>query len=177
MATLGAIALVPAVASLVSPRVGRLADPALVAVLSAYGVAAIVGVALLVTLLIAGRIPDADAIRPFVVPAVAAIVLAVVLALVFEPRLTRAARQAVYGRTAGSADLARSFGSRMTRAIPLDELALQGAEALREALSCVVSNCGSLPATSSGRGSATPRSSARPSRWAASNPPRWCRRD
>ncbi len=131
---LGAIALVPAVASLASPRVGRLADPALVAVFSAYGVAAIVGVALLVTLLIAGRVPDADAIRPFVVPAVAAIVLAVVLALVFEPRVTRAARQAVYGRTVGSADLARSFGSRMTRAIPLDELALQGAEALREAL-------------------------------------------
>ena len=42
---------------------------------------------------------------------------------------------------------------------------------------CVVSNCGSPPATSSGRGSATPRSSARPSRWAASNPPRSCRRD
>ena len=131
---LGAIALVPAAASLVSSRVGRLADPALVAVLSAYGVAAIVGVALLVTLLIAGRIPDADAIRPFVVPAVVAIVLAVVLALAFEPRLIRAARHAVYGRTAGSADLARTFGSRMTRAIPLDELALQGAEALREGL-------------------------------------------
>ena len=139
---LGAIALVPAAASLVSPRVGRLADPALVAVLSAYGVAAIVGVALLVTLLIAGRIPDADAIRPFVVPAVAAIVLAVVLALIFEPRVTRAARQAVYGRTAGSADLARTFGSRMTRAIPLDELALQGAEALREGL--VVAPCRTL---------------------------------
>ena len=131
---LGAIALVPAAASLVSPRVGRLAGPALVAMLSAYGVAAIVGVALLVTLLVAGRIPDADAIRPFVVPAVAAIVLAVVLALIFEPRVTRAARHAVYGRTSGSADLARTFGSRMTRAIPLDELALQGAEALREAL-------------------------------------------
>ena len=54
---LGALALVPAVISLASPRVGRLADPALVAVLSAYGVAAIVGLALLVTLLIAGRRP------------------------------------------------------------------------------------------------------------------------
>ena len=81
---LGAVALVPAAASAASPRVGRLADPALVAVLAAYGVAAIVGVALLVTLLIAGRIPDADAIRPFVVPTVMAIVLAVVLALMLR---------------------------------------------------------------------------------------------
>ena len=59
---LGAIMLIPAAASLASQRVGRLADPALVALLAAYGVAAIVAIALLVSLLIAGRVPDADAI-------------------------------------------------------------------------------------------------------------------
>ncbi len=174
---LGAIALVPAAASLVSPRVGRLADPALVAVLSAYGVAAIVGVALLVTLLIAGRIPDADAIRPFVVPAVAAIVLAVVLALIVRtsPHPRRAA-----GRVRPDGGFGRSRPDVRFADDPRDPVGRAGAagrRSLREGLSCAVSNSGSLPATSSGRGSATPRSSARPSRWAASNPPRWCRRD
>ncbi len=51
-----------------------------------------------------------------------------------QPAIARAAGRLVYGAEAAPTDLARSFGSRMTRAIPLDELALQGAEALRGAL-------------------------------------------
>jgi signal transduction histidine kinase len=131
----GLIAVVPAVISVVSPMVARFADPAFVVVLAAYGIAGMVAAAIVATLLIAGRVPDADAVRPFVAPAVASIVLATILAAAFEPRVVRAARRFVYGRSMASGDLARSFGSRMTRAIPLDELALQGAEALREALS------------------------------------------
>jgi signal transduction histidine kinase len=131
----GVVSLVPAVGSLVSPRIGRLADPALVGVAAAYGLAAIVTVAIVATLLIAGTLPDSDAVRPFVMPAVVALAFAAVLALFVEPRVMKAARGAVYGRSVSPGDLARTFGSRMTRAIPLDELALQGAEALHGALS------------------------------------------
>ncbi len=130
----GAIAVAPAIASLGSGRVGRLADPALVGILCAYGVAVIVAASIVTSILLAGRIPDADDVRPFVVPAVAAIALAAVLAAMFGSRILGAARRFVYGRASAPGDLARSFGSRMTRAIPLDELALQGAEALRGAL-------------------------------------------
>jgi signal transduction histidine kinase len=132
---LGVVALIPAAASIASPRVARLADPALVAVLAAYCLAGVVAAALLVSLLVAGRVPDADATRPFVGPVVVAVLLASLISLMFGSRMLRGIRRGVYGRSSSPADLARSFGTRMTRAVPLEELALQGAEALRSALS------------------------------------------
>jgi signal transduction histidine kinase len=133
-AAIGVVAVVPAAVSFASPGLARLADPALVWVLSACGIAAIIGASILATLLVAGRVPHGDEVRPFIVPAVAAIGLAAVSSFVLEPRIVSAARRFVYGRSLVSGDLARTFGSRMTRAIPLDELALQAAEALHGAL-------------------------------------------
>jgi signal transduction histidine kinase len=132
---IGLVAVVPASVSLRSRAVARAADPALVATLSLAGLIGIVCAALLTILLLAGELPRSNAVRPFVVPLIVAIVVAAVSFRALQPAIARAASRLVYGAETAPTDLARSFGSRMTRAIPLDELALQGAEALRGALS------------------------------------------
>ena len=49
-----------------------------------------------------------------------------------RPRIDRWARSIVYRDARGSSDLVRTFAARMTRSVPLDELALQTAEQLRD---------------------------------------------
>ncbi|MCU1368330.1 MAG: integral rane sensor signal transduction histidine kinase, partial [Ilumatobacteraceae bacterium] len=67
-------------------------------------------------------------------------VAALVAALVFLPlrtRLADAANQLVYGEHTAPDDALRTWGSRLTRAIPLDELLLQLTESLRKSMSLV----------------------------------------
>ena len=64
-------------------------------------------------------------------------VAAVVAALVYQPmrtRLSLAANQLVYGERDAPDDTLRTWGGRLTRAIPLDELLLQLTESLRKSM-------------------------------------------
>jgi signal transduction histidine kinase len=64
-------------------------------------------------------------------------VAAVIAALIYQPmrsRLSLAANQLVYGARDAPDDSLRTWGSRLTRAIPLDELLLQLTESLRKSM-------------------------------------------
>ncbi len=65
-------------------------------------------------------------------------VAAVLAALAYQPlrlRLANVSNQIVYGERIAPDDSLRTWGSRLTRAIPLDELLLQLAESLRKSMS------------------------------------------
>jgi signal transduction histidine kinase len=132
-ATLGLAGVVLAGASLRSVAVARSADAALVHTISVAGLLAVVAVAFVVALLLAGRIPD-EGERRFLAMSLVAVAVAALLYRALQPRIAEAAARLVYGERHASVDLARSFGSRLTRSIPLDELVLQAAESLRSAL-------------------------------------------
>jgi signal transduction histidine kinase len=132
-AALGLVAVIPALASLRSAAVGRAADTALVLTISFAALLALVAGVFLATILLAGRTPT-DSESWFVG---LALLVTLVTALVYaatRPRIDRWARSMVFRDTRGSADLVRSFAARMTRSVPLDELALQTAEQLRDRL-------------------------------------------
>ena len=62
---------------------------------------------------------------------------AAVAALLYGParqRLTQYANRIVYGEREAPDTVLRTFGSRLSRAIPMDELLLQVAESLRKTL-------------------------------------------
>jgi len=129
----GLLCVVPLLASLRSPSVARAADRALVLTASAAALVAIVAGVYLLTVLVAGREPTDDE-RWFLGIALVVVLVAATVFRVVQPRVDRSARRLVYRDRAGSADLARTFAARMSRAVPLDELALQAAEQLREFL-------------------------------------------
>ena len=95
--------------------------------------AVVVALSLAVLLLVFGRVPT-DTERGLVWPALVAVGFASLLLLVTHERLSNAIERATGGDRRGPADLARSFSSRMSRAVPLDELVLQAAEGLRGAM-------------------------------------------
>jgi signal transduction histidine kinase len=129
----GLVAIAPFLASIGSARVARWAGPALIATLSFAALLAIVAAAYALVVLIAGRQPT-DAERWFLGIAMIVVVIASLAYHLLEPRIDARARRLVSRDRAASTDLARTFSARMSRAIPLDELALQSAEQLREAL-------------------------------------------
>jgi signal transduction histidine kinase len=99
----------------------------------ALALAAVVALSFAVLLLTFGRVPT-DSERGLVWPALVAVGFASLLLLVTHDRLSRAIERVTSGDRPGPADLARSFSSRMSRAVPLDELVLQAAEGLRGAM-------------------------------------------
>src|SRR5438034_6998107 len=100
-----------------------------------WGVALAVVVALSfgVLVLLFGRLPNEDE-RGLLVPALASVAFAALLFAAVHGRVSDAIARATGGDRAAPADFARSFSSRMSRAIPLDELVLQAAEGLRSSL-------------------------------------------
>jgi len=102
-----------------------------VAVLAAMAVSVAAAFAAFVLLL--GR-PPADDESVIVIVALAGAVVAALVFRVTQPRLARAARRLAGTEVDAPSDLARSFSSRMSRSIALDELVLQAAEALRGSL-------------------------------------------
>ena len=86
-----------------------------------------------VLVLVFGRIPNQQE-RGLLFPAFAAALFAVVVLASTHSRVSRTISRLAGGGRAAPADLARSFSSRMSRAIPLDELVLQAAEGLRSSL-------------------------------------------
>ncbi len=129
----GLVAIVPCVLSLRWSSVARAVDPALVATLSVAALLAIVAAVYVAVVLLAGRKPTSDE-RWFLGLALIVVVVAALVYRSAAPRIDAWARRLVSRDRASSADLTRTFSARMSRAIPLDELALQSAEQLREAL-------------------------------------------
>ena len=129
----GSVALVPFAISLRSAGVAGRADHALVATLSFAALLAVVAAAYVGVLLLAGREPN-DSERWFVGIALIVVVIAALAYRALQPRIDRWARRLVYRDRTPSTDLARTFSARMSRAVPLDELALQAAEQLRETM-------------------------------------------
>jgi signal transduction histidine kinase len=86
-----------------------------------------------VLVLLFGRLPNEDE-RALFVPVLASIAFAALLLAALHGRVSRAIARVTGGDRAAPTDLARSLSSRMSRAIPLEELVLQAAEALRSSL-------------------------------------------
>jgi signal transduction histidine kinase len=117
-----------------APRLGQHGGRLLVQVLAVAGFAITVAAIYLVVILGLGRPPaDSSDQRLLGLSMVAAAVAAASFAPARE-RLTDWATQHVFGARQAPDEVLRTFGSRMTRAIALDELLLQLAESLRKTM-------------------------------------------
>ena len=112
--------------------VGRV-DRLLVHTVAAAGLTGVVVSVYLVVVLGLGRVPD-DEERSVLLLSMVAAGLAALLYPPAHERLSRFANHTVYGEREAPDELLRSFGSRLSRAIPLDELLLQLAESLRKGM-------------------------------------------
>ena len=132
-AAAGLVAVVPFAFAIRSSRIARAATPALVATVSFAALLAIVAGAYGLVVLLAGRRPTEEE-RWFLGLAMLVVIVAALLYHGLARRIDAWARRLVSRDRSSSADLTRTFSARMSRAVPLDELALQSAEQLREAL-------------------------------------------
>ena len=131
--TAGATALVPlGLLAGESRRLGPHGSRMLVQVLAVFGFVVVVSAIYLVVVLGLGHAPktagDKEALA-------LAILASGVGALIFVPvraRFVDSATRFVYGSREAPDEVLRTFGSRLTRAIPMDELLLQLAESLRK---------------------------------------------
>ena len=131
--TPGLLAVVPAGLSLRGGWVAHAADGAFVASVSLAGLFVVAAGAYAAVLLLAGRSP-VEGERWFLGLALLVVSFAALAYRSLYPRLERAARRFVARDHRADGDLVRTLTSRMTRAVPLDELALQVAESLRAEL-------------------------------------------
>jgi len=113
--------------------VGR-ADRVLTYCVSIAGLSGVVVAVYLVIVLGLGRTPSADE-RTLLVLSMVAAGVAAALCLPARERLERFANRLVYGERHAPDEVLRTFGSRLSRAVPLDELLLQMVESLRKTLS------------------------------------------
>ncbi|MEJ7845236.1 MAG: histidine kinase, partial [Acidimicrobiales bacterium] len=130
----GATALVPlAIVAGTSARISRRVDRVLVHTVAATGLTAVVMGVYLVIIIGLGTAP-ADTERTLLV---LSMVAAAVAALAYVPareRLAESANRLVYGERHPPDEVLRTWGSRLSRSIPMDELLLQLAESLRKVL-------------------------------------------
>ena len=131
---LGATIVIPLafVASTIEPLLAR-ADRLLVHTFVTVGLVALVGVVYFFVVIGLGRVPDAQEKTVLALSMVAA-ALAAVLALPARRRLEEVANQRVYGERRAPDDALRTFATRMSRVVPMDELLLQLAESLRKTM-------------------------------------------
>ena len=116
------------------PPLARHGGSALVHALSAAGSAAVVAVVYLVIVLGLGEAPGDNADRRLLGFSIVAAALAVIGYLPVRGRLAAFATRFVYGTREAPGESLRTFGSRMTRAVSMDELLLQLAESLRKTM-------------------------------------------
>jgi signal transduction histidine kinase len=112
--------------------VGR-ADRMLTYCVSLAGLSAVVVAVYLVIVLGLGRSPSSDE-RTLLVLSMVAAGVAAALCMPARERLERFANRLVYGERHAPDEVLRTFGSRLSRAVPLDELLLQMVESLRKTL-------------------------------------------
>ena len=130
----GATALVPlALAAGTSTRVARRVDRLLVHTVSATGLTAVVVLVYLVIVIGLGRAP-ADSERTLLVLSMLAAAVAALAYVPARERLAETANRLVYGERHPPDEVLRTWGSRLSRSIPMDELLLQLAESLRKVL-------------------------------------------
>ena len=132
---LGGLVLVPiaAAAGALAP-VAAMADRILVQVLSAAGFAAVVSAIYVVVVLGLGKAPTGTTDRQVLGLSMVAAAAAAIGYVPARERLIALATGFVYGAREAPDAVLRTFGSRMTRAITLDELLLQLVESLRKTL-------------------------------------------
>jgi signal transduction histidine kinase len=116
--------------SALAPHGGRL----LVQVLSIAGFSVVVAVIYLIIVLGLGKAPGDAADREILGLSMLAAAVAAVGYLPARDRLVASATRFVYGAREAPDEVLRTFGSRLTRAIAMDELLLQLAESLRKTL-------------------------------------------
>ncbi len=130
----GATILVPlALAAGTSPRISRQVDRVLVHTVSATGLTAVVVLVYLVIVIGLGRTP-ADTERTLLVLSMLAAAVAALAYVPARERLAESANRLVYGERHPPDEVLRTWGSRLSRSIPMDELLLQLAESLRKVL-------------------------------------------
>ncbi len=115
-------------------RLGPHASRFLVQVLAVFGFVVVVSAIYLVIVLGFGHAPKTQGDKEALA---LAMVASGVAALIFVPvraRFLEAATRFVYGSREAPDEVLRTFGSRLTRAIPMDELLLQLAESLRKTM-------------------------------------------
>lgn len=129
-----ALVVVPlAVALGRSTRLVLAAERAVVATIVVAGIVGLVATVYLIVVIGLGRVPDEDE-RATLVLSMAAAALACVLAFPARRRLEGWANQRVYGEQHSPDEALRTFGGRMSRAVPMDELLLQLVESLRKTM-------------------------------------------
>ncbi len=132
-AAVALIGVIPSVWSTKSRGVAKAAPRALAAALRLAAVVAIVAAVYGVIVLASGRVPSGSDGTILAWSALAAVVATVVYRLA-QRRIDAGAARMAGVDVGGGADIARAFGARMSRSIPLEELVLQAAESLRSAL-------------------------------------------
>ncbi len=118
-----------------SKRMSPHASRGLVQVLAVFGFAVVVSAIYLVVVLGLGHAPKTTGDKEVLA---LSLVASGVAALIFVPvraRFLESATRFVYGSREAPDEVLRTFGSRLTRAIPMDELLLQLAESLRKTMS------------------------------------------
>jgi signal transduction histidine kinase len=131
-----AVASIPVAIAVVAGSVQRLAsriDRILAHTVALAGLTAIIVVVYLVVVLGIGHAPTRSERSLLTLSMIAA----AISALLYGPArgwLTQYANRVVYGEREAPDTVLRTFGSRLTRAIPLEELLLQVAESLRKTL-------------------------------------------
>ena len=116
-----------------SPRLVARVDRLLTHTVSMAGLTALIVAVYVLVVIGLGRIP-AGGERSVLLLSMAAAAVAALLYLPARDRLAIVANRLVYGEQAAPDEALRTFGSRLTRAIPLDELLLQLAESLRKTM-------------------------------------------
>jgi signal transduction histidine kinase len=116
-----------------SPRLTAHVDRLLASTVSLTGLSGIVIAVYMVIVIGLGRVPT-HAERTLLLLSMIAASLAALLFVPTRERLGQFANRLVYGQRRPPDDVLRTFGARLTRAIPLDELLLQVVESLRSTL-------------------------------------------
>jgi signal transduction histidine kinase len=116
------------------PSLGSYGGRVLVQALSVAGFSTVVAAIYLVIVLGIGTGPSDAADREILGLSMLAAAVAAIGYLPARDRLVAAATRFVYGAREAPDETLRTFGSRLTRAIPMDELLLQLAESLRKTM-------------------------------------------
>ena len=116
-----------------SERLAVRIDRLLVHTITMAGLAAMVAASYLLIVLGLGRAPDGDE-KTLLGLSMLAAAIAALLWIPVRERLTEFATRRVYGERHAPDEVLRTFGSRLTRALPLDELLLQLAESLKKTM-------------------------------------------
>src|ERR1019366_8896760 len=131
---IGAFAIVPLGLVMGSRQFASRLDRFLVHLLVVLGMVLVMAASYLVALRGFGKAPTVSSARAVLWWSMLAAAIAVVAYLSLRRRFERVANSLTYGAREAPDEVVRTFGTRLTRAIPMDELLLQLVESLRKTL-------------------------------------------